>query len=357
VKQMEAEARYTWVGAAVLALLLSLVAAIVWLTDFGSKSDLQRFAIYFEEQALDGLEVGGEVRVRGINIGRVEDYALSTTTLNRVRVEIRLDKRADVRENTVAVISRNLVTGIAAINLITREPAGAALTRIEEGNQLPVIGEGRSGMDEMTGRVNRVGDLATVALNNFSALVSKDNTVQLMATINRLGDLAQGLEQRLGVLESTLKNTGEAATSIAGSASRLSAVSERVASVAETTGASVTALADSANQQVDNLALQASQTLDVARTALDKTNDTLNGARATLDQVKASVERLEQQAGATTRRLELSAEQVEDQLNATTSELRASLEAATRVLDRLRDPRAAVLGPTPGQRGPGEAKP
>ena len=35
-------------------------------------------------------------------------------------------------------------------------------------------------------------------------------------------------------------------------------------------------------------------------------------------------------------------------------ELRASVELITRTLDRLQDPRAALLGATPQQKGPGE---
>ena len=60
---------------------------------------------------------------------------------------------------------------------------------------------------------------------------------------------------------------------------------------------------------------------------------------------------------ATARRVEASAAIVEDQLGATVAELRASIEAATRVLDRLREPRAALLGPNKLQLGPGEKLP
>jgi ABC-type transporter Mla subunit MlaD len=90
---MEAEARYTYVGAAVLALLLALVIALVWLTNIGGRADFNRYVIYFENQQLDGLQVGADVNVRGIKVGRVEDYALSARKLNRVRVELRVNRR------------------------------------------------------------------------------------------------------------------------------------------------------------------------------------------------------------------------------------------------------------------------
>ena len=105
---MEAEARYTFVGASVLVLIAALVAGLVWLKNVGGGDNFERFAIHFEQQALDGLEIGADVTLRGIKVGRVEDYALSGTTLNRVRVEVRVDRRAPVRTNTTAVVDAQL---------------------------------------------------------------------------------------------------------------------------------------------------------------------------------------------------------------------------------------------------------
>ena len=44
----------------------------------------------------------------------------------------------------------------------------------------------------------------------------------------------------------------------------------------------------------------------------------------------------------------------EEQLTAAAIELRRTVDSMNRVLDRLQDPRAALLGATPKQRGPGE---
>ncbi len=354
---MEADARYTRVGAVVLALVVALVLAIVWLTDFTARSEQHRYAINFEEQALDGLEVGSPVRLRGIKIGRVETYELSPDKLRRVRVEVQVDPQVAVPDNAVAVISRNIVTGIAAIDLVLREPVGPPLKLAAKGQPLPLIAEGRSDIDEIAARVNRVGDLAAQTLARVSNLVSPVNATQLITMVNRVGDLAAGLESRLGALEQAVQRTSQAAGSIATSAQALGQAGERMATAAESTGASVTALADKTTSQVDTLSAQAASTLQQASSALAQTQQTLAGARDTLAQVQGSVQRLELQAGTATQRLELSTEQIEDQLSAATTELRASLEATNRVLDRLRDPRAALLGPTPAQLGPGEGPP
>ncbi len=158
--------------------------------------------------------------LRGIKVGRVEDYALVGDKLNRVRVEVRVDSRAPVRENTVAVITRNFVTGIAAVTLITREPAGDALTEVPEGERYPVIGEGRSDLEEIAGRVNKVGEMAAVALNNLNQILDADNRAAVTDTLRNLRDLSVALNQRVGVLDQTLQRVGNAAGDIGKAAHR-----------------------------------------------------------------------------------------------------------------------------------------
>ena len=329
---MEAEARYTYVGAAVLALIAALVAGVVWLKDIGGRGSFNGYAIYFEDQALDGLQIGAEVNVRGIKVGRVEDYALSGDRLNRVRVEVRVDRRVPVRTNTVAVVTRNFVTGIAAIALVNREPAGEPLVKAAEGDVYPVIGEGRSDIDEIAGRVSQVGEQATAALAGINQLLTPENRDAVMQTVRNLRDLSAGLNQRLAALDRTLDRAGGAAASIGAAAGRLGEAGQRVAAVAEQTGG-----------RLDK--------------TLEQAERTLADARAAIDRVAASLDTVARQASMTASRLEQSTSHIDDEVGAAMSELRLSVETATRALDRLRDPRAALLGPGTEQLGRGEHKP
>jgi len=322
---MEAEARYTFVGASVLVLIAALVAGVVWLKNTGGRGSFERYAIHFEKQALDGLEIGADVRLRGIKIGRVDDYALAPAALNRVRVEVRVDRRAPVRTNTVAVVTRNFVTGIATITLVNPDPPGEALELVPDGETYPVIGEGRSDLDEITGRVNRVGEMASVALTNVNELLDAENREAIMTTVRNLRELSAGLNARLGALDTTLARVGTAATDVGKGATELGRSGARIAGVAE----------------------RSSENLDT----------TLVEARKALQQVAQATAAIQQQAVASARRLEGAAANVDDQLGAAVTELRLSIETAARALDRLREPRAALLGPTKSQLGPGEKLP
>lgn len=322
---MEAEARYTFVGASVLVLLAALVAGVVWMKNVGGDGSFARYAIHFEKQALDGLEIGADVTLRGIKVGRVEDYALAPDTYNRVRVEVRVDRRAPVRTNTVAVVTRNFVTGIAAIALVNPDPPGGPLAVVPAGERYPVIAEGRSDIDEIAGRVNRLGETASLALTNVNQLLDAENRQAMLDTVRNLRDLTAGLKERLGALDATLARVGVAATEVGQGTAGLARSGERIADVAERSGARLDA--------------------------------TLAQAERSLQQLGQASAAIEQQAVVTARRLEDSAASVDDQLAAAVAELRLSAESASRVLDRLREPRSALMGPAKSQLGPGEALP
>jgi len=322
---MVAEARYTFVGASVLVLLAALVAGVVWMNNVGGAGSFARYAIHFEKQALDGLEIGADVTLRGIKVGRVEDYALAPDANNRVRVAVRVDRRAPVRTNTVAVVTRNFVTGIAAIALVNADPPGEPLSAVPAGENLPVIAEGRSDIDEIAGRVNKLGETASQALTNVNQLLDAENRQAMLDTVRNLRDLTAGLKARLGALDATLTRVGVAASEVGKGVAGLARSGERIAGVAERSGA-----------QLDATLAEADRSLK------------------RLGQASAAIE---QQAVTTARRLEDSAASVDDQLAAAVTELRLSVESATRVLDRLREPRSALVGPSKSQLGPGEAMP
>jgi phospholipid/cholesterol/gamma-HCH transport system substrate-binding protein len=335
---MEAESRYAAVGAAVLLLVGVLVAAVLWLKGVAGQ-DTARYAIHFERQALDGLDVGASVSLRGIQVGRVDDYALAGELGERVRVEISIDNRTPVRTGTVAVVTRNLVTGLARIALVNREPVGEPLVEVPPGDSLPVIAEGQSDMDAITGRVNEVGEVASQALTNLAQLLSAENRAALMDTVGSLRALADGLNQRLDTMERSLATVAAAAERTGVAARELGTAGQRIAGVVENT-----------SQRLDGALVQSQQTLASVDAAMLQARDAL--ARMT-----AAVDAVERQTVSTAQRLEGTVAGVDDQLRAVVADLRSSTEVAARTLDRLADPRARLLGPSEAQLGPGEVLP
>jgi ABC-type transporter Mla subunit MlaD len=311
---MEADAKYTYVGIAVIALFTALVAGIVWLKHSGTRADFNYYTIYFERQPLDGLQIGADVSMRGIKVGRVEDYAL-TSNITRVRVLIRIDRRTPVSTNTVAVVNRRFVTGIAKIDLETPAPPGPPLTEIPPDESYPVIPEGTSNFDEIADRLNKVGVTATDTLERLNDVLKAENRAAIDKTLANLRDLTGRLNQRLGELDRTLDAVDGAARGL------------------ERAGNSVSKLADAFGADLQ---------------------PAIEQAQRTMKDISAAATTLEKQASILSRSIDSTVSSSGDQVTAAVLELKSTTTTLNRLLDRLQDPRAALLGPSTSQRGPGE---
>jgi phospholipid/cholesterol/gamma-HCH transport system substrate-binding protein len=192
---MEPEARFTAIGAMLLALLLAAAAATVWLTRSGPRADLRYYTIYFERQSLQGLQVGGDVEMRGVQVGRVERFAIAHDNINRVQVTIRIDGRTPVAANTVAVVGRKILTGLARIDLVTPGEPGLELTEVLPGERYPVIAEGQSDLDQIADSVNRLATTGASVLKSMDELLNQQNREAIVETLASLRSMSEAIKK------------------------------------------------------------------------------------------------------------------------------------------------------------------
>jgi phospholipid/cholesterol/gamma-HCH transport system substrate-binding protein len=333
---MEPDTRYSVIGAVVLALVAATVIAYLWLSSSGRETDFRFYTVYFERQSLDGLQVGGNVNMRGITVGRVEEYQIARDNINRVRVTLRVQRETPVRENTLASVSRNIVTGIARINLVTPGAPGPELVKVLDNERHPVIPEGVSGTEQITDALQRLAIGADTTLQNVSHTFSPENQKAFAELLVQVRDLARGLNERLSAVDRSALTIDESARAF------------RVA--AQDIGGAARRIADSAQP----LATQADGTLQELRSALQ----TLAAStRAVERDLGVALQRFDKEAAVLSRRAEDTMDVSVLELRTTTAELRSAAEAVTRTMDRWRDPRAILIGPSSAQLGPGEGRP
>jgi ABC-type transporter Mla subunit MlaD len=146
-------------------------------------------------------------------------------------------------------------------------------------------------------------------------VLKPENRAALDKTLVNLRDLTGNLNQRMAELDRTLKSVQGAAAGL------------------DRAGNSVASFADGANRDLRPALQQAERTmkdLSVAAVALEK-----------------QAAQLSQSIGSTV-------DASGDQVAVAVAELKSTGAALNRLIDRLQDPRAALLGPSPAQRGPGE---
>ena len=347
---MEPEARYTLVGALVIALAAAAAFAFVWLQGAGVASDFRFYSIYFERQSLEGLQVGGDVNMRGIKVGRVEAYAIERRNINRVSVTVRVGRATPVSQNTEAVVERNLVTGIARINLVTPAEPGPPLDTAPENEVFPVIAEGTSDMQQIARTANSVVAAAEVALKRLNDVLTDENVAAFREALLDVRDLARSVNRRLDTVESAVVALRESARGIQETARSFQdtagAISGAARAVQDETGHVGGAVVD--------IARRVEPVVGEAADALRETRTTLREMGGVLAELAKATRTLERDAGALVRRADDAADVGVLELRATAQQLRSGVEQLTRTLERLEDPRAALLGPGERKLGPGE---
>ncbi|MGH8741649.1 MAG: MlaD family protein, partial [Burkholderiales bacterium] len=211
---MEPEAKYTLVGSAVLILLAAVAAAFVWLRGSAEGREDQHYKIYFERQSLEGLQIRSDVKMRGIRVGSVDAFRISTWRPGAVEVVIAVERITPVRQSTRAVVERHLLTGIAIIRLENAGEDSPLLSKAPEGEIYPVIAEGESRFEQLSESMNQLVVRADETMRRINTTLSDQNQAALTEVLANLRRVSRNADRTLERLDAALTSVGGAANEV-----------------------------------------------------------------------------------------------------------------------------------------------
>jgi len=312
---MESEARYIHVGIATLLLAALLAAGLVWLAGRTGQHPVDRYVIYFRNQSLEGLQINSDVRMQGVKVGKVVDYAIQQGQAHQVRVLIQVDSRTPVLQGVQAVVSRQLVTGLASIDLDTPPDATKPLIQVKDGEKYPVIPEGVSQLAKVTNTVQTLSQTLEESMQRFNALLSDRNQRAFAATLTNLHEASVALRKALPEIHDSLASIHQAA------------------------------------DQFSALSVDAQATLKQANTQIGRLSDTADSTLATIDK---SVGNMDKQVNALSGQVSLTADLAGQQIESTAQSLGQAGNSLQDTGRALSNPARALFGPSPYELGPGE---
>jgi len=318
---MESDARYAWVGLAIVSLLVAMAAGFYWLSG-GAKPAVNRFTVYFKEQSLEGLQLNSDVRMQGIKVGKVADYTILPGEAKTVRVLLEIDMRTPIWQGVEAVVTRNLVTGLAAIDLDNVLQTGADIGPAPAGEPYPVIKEGVPQITRISNTLEGLGKAGGEAVDRVNTLLSEDNQAALSSILVNVSGITSELRDELRRLGPTLNASLGAAQQ---AALRLDQVGAELTPVVRESGR----LAARAEQRFDQLASETEATLSQARTSMN------------------SLRELQSQ-------LQLSLDLGLQDIQITSQALRTSSDTVLITSQEFSDPGRIIYGPHADELGPGE---
>ena len=315
---METEGRYTLVGTLVLAVIALMTVAIVWLAGAADTIAYQTYTLYFKRQSLDGLAIGSPVKMRGIKVGVVDSYRFAKGGDEAVSVTARIDEGVPVHVGAAAYIKRNLVTGIASVEINNGPSDSPLLRKAPPGERYPVIAEGRSDIDKVATAVSRLAINGAQVLEKMNTLLSDENQRAISQTLANLDELSSHLAANKASLDATVQGIRDASDEF------------RFA------GASISQAATRAEGSIVGVG---------------------QNADAALKEAIVAMEKLQRDASLISGQIQQLAETGTLELTNVSRDVRTSADVLTTAGQRLSNPRTILFGPGQQQLGPGEKLP
>jgi phospholipid/cholesterol/gamma-HCH transport system substrate-binding protein len=320
---MEPKVNYTLVGLFVFLLGAALVASVLWLSRADYRGVYDHYYVYMTE-SVSGLSADASVKYRGVDVGRVKEIVLNPKNPEEVRLALDLVHGTPIKENTVAVLETQGLTGLTTVNLMGGSRDSPPLT-VKPGEDYPVIKTRPSFFFRLDSAISRIlsDESLPVLLRNLNNLASD---ARGLVDAQSRADLKRLLGNLASITQTLARHREELGAAIAKAGTAL----DRFAALGETMDNQLPEIMDQAKVSIQSFQ---NMTRDIAR-ASASIRSALDGNRADLEQF-------------TGQTLPESGLLVADlrQLTATLQRLAQELE---------REPNALIFGRAHPTRGPGE---
>src|SRR6516225_8278971 len=144
---METKANYVAVGVFVLICVIGLVVSIMWLAGAQYSQEYAYYQTYFEGP-VTGLGKGTVTRYNGIDVGRITALEFDPNDPQRVIVTLQVQPGLNIREDSVASIDSQGLTGGSFVE-ISGGTATSPLLVAHEGQKYPVIRTKQSSLQQL----------------------------------------------------------------------------------------------------------------------------------------------------------------------------------------------------------------
>lgn len=196
---------YAVVGAFVLLLGAALIAGLLWLASGGALQ--KKFDLYLaiEDESVAGLNLNAPVKYSGVDVGKVQEIQLDPIHPGRVRLLFAIERGTPIKEDTVAVLKTQGLTGIAYVELSgsTKEAKALVATGNEE---YPVIRTKPSLSTRLETVLTTVLEKLDHTTSNIDSILSAENREALQSTLKDIAIVSRTIAARKETIDAGIVN-------------------------------------------------------------------------------------------------------------------------------------------------------
>ena len=284
---METRASHLLIGSFVLLFIGGIFGFAVWLAGVNIDQEMAYYQINYQE-SVSGLSMGGDVRYRGIKIGRVVDIGVDSVDPQNVAVRIEVNRKYKIREGDVATLTFQGVTGIAFVN-IQGAVAGSKELISSDKSILPIIPSITSDIEQLLQGAPNLIAQGTILAERFSDLFNDENRALVNGILLGINALTLSLGNSSNQFEKVMNTAERASQDIAKASASINKLSDQASLVLTQVSETV----DSTKNTVEGVSqlVQTDVTLLVAdlREATQSINKLSGGAISLLGENRESL--------------------------------------------------------------------
>lgn len=205
---METEKYYFRVGVFFLAVTFIFV---YYLMVFGGGQDrkhMTQYAVYFDS-SVAGLARGAPIKLKGLDVGVVSDIHFISRDSDRILVIAKIADTAPIREDTVATVAFQGITGTTYLSLENMKTEGPVVfLEKKQGEEYPVIKSAKSDLQEIMAVAPKVIEELEQTTAQLQKLLSDRNIANMQGVITETSDVlvaAKAALQEIKMLARTIR--------------------------------------------------------------------------------------------------------------------------------------------------------
>jgi phospholipid/cholesterol/gamma-HCH transport system substrate-binding protein len=223
---------YPLVGLFVLVLGSALIAGVLWLASGGAFQKKYDLYLAIEDESVAGLTLTSPVKYSGVDVGKVRDIRLDPGNPQRVNLLFAIERGTPIKEDTVAVLKTQGLTGIAYVELSGGTRDSPPLVA-KAGSEYPVIRTKPSLGARLENVLTTVLAKLDSTSNSINSILSDENRAAFKSALADIATVARTIAARKDSIDAGIASAARTFDSTARAAPQIGPLIERIASSAQ----------------------------------------------------------------------------------------------------------------------------
>jgi phospholipid/cholesterol/gamma-HCH transport system substrate-binding protein len=226
---------YALVGAFVLVLGAVLIAGVLWLASGGALQKKYDLYLAIEDESVAGLNLNAPVKYSGVDVGKVREIRLDPGNPERVNLLFAIERGTPIKEDTVAVLKTQGLTGIAYVEL-SGGARDAPPLRATAGSEYPVIRTKPSLSARLENVLTSVLAKLDSTSSNINAILSDENRAAFKSALADIATVAHTIAARKDTLDAGIANAARTFENASRATAQVGPVIDRIGRGADAVG-------------------------------------------------------------------------------------------------------------------------